>query len=195
MLFIKDKRAIIYFHNLKFDSSYILNYLLKEHIEFDICEKQGVIYSIKFWDIELRDSMNFLPMTLKEVGNTFCKVYEKLEYEDYNKPYDYIPNQYDIKYCKYDVLTLKEGLTNYLHELQEVLKENGCIKTAKKVYKKLTNAGIAYEAFKEISNIESICERTTRDLYNLIKPAYSGGYVFAKGGIYEANKNMEIFQK
>lgn len=191
MLFIKDKRAIIYFHNLKFDSSYILNYLLKNNIEFDVCEKQGTLYSIRFWDIELRDSMNFLPMTLKQVGETFCKSYHKLEYEDYLKPYDYKPNMYDIKYCKYDVLTLKEGLTNYLNELTQVLLENNCPKTAKKVFKKLTNASIAYEAFKEISGIESICERTTRDLYNLIKPSYSGGYVYAKGGTYKVGPDIK----
>ena len=191
MAFLENRRAIIYFHNLKFDSSYIVNYLLSNNIEFDICEKQGTIYSIKFWDIELRDSMNFLPMTLKQVGETFCSKYKKLEYDDYSKPYDYKPNNYDIKYCKYDVLTLREGLSNYLTELTNVLNENGCPKTAKKVKKKLTNAGIAYEAFKEISLIESVCERTTRAMYNLIKPAYSGGYVYAKGGCYQVGNGIK----
>ena len=189
---IKDLRAVIYFHNLKFDMSYITYYLLSNNIEFDICEKSGTIYSLKFNEVELRDSMNFLPITLKEVGETYCKNYHKLEYEDYKKPYDYEPIYEDIKYCKYDVLTLKEGLTTYLDELQHVLKENGAPKTAKKVYRKLTNAGIAYEAFKEITKIDKVCERTTRELYNLIKPAYSGGYVFAKGGTYEASDTTSI---
>lgn len=189
---IKDIRAIIYFHNLKFDMSYIQYYLLDNNIEFDMCEKSGTIYSLKFNNVELRDSMNFIPCSLRELGETYCSNYHKLEYEDYLKPYDYIPNMYDIKYCKYDVMTLKEGLTNYLNELTKVLGENGAPKTAKKVHKKLTNAGIAYEAFKEITDIERLCERTTRDIYNLIKPAYSGGYVFAKGGTYEADENTEI---
>lgn len=189
---IKDIRAIIYFHNLKFDMSYIQYYLLDNNIEFDMCEKSGTIYSLKFNNVELRDSMNFIPCSLRELGETYCSNYHKLEYEDYLKPYDYIPNMYDIKYCKYDVMTLKEGLTNYLNELTKVLGENGAPKTAKKVHKKLTNAGIAYEAFKEITDIERLCERTTRDIYNLIKPAYSGGYVFAKGGTYEADDTTEI---
>ena len=184
-------RAIIYFHNLKFDMSYITYYLLNNNIEFDICEKSGVIYSLKFKNVELRDSMNFIPCSLQELGETYCKNYRKLAYTDYKKPYDYIPDRYDIKYCKYDVLTLKEGLTNYLNELTEVLKIHAP-KTAKKVHRKLTNAGISYEAFKEITNIEHICERTTRDMYNLIKPSYSGGYVFAKGGTYEATNESEI---
>lgn len=189
---IKDKRAIIYFHNLKFDMSYIQYYLLDNGITFDMCEKSGTIYSLKFNEVELRDSMNFIPCSLRELGETYCQNYKKLEYEDYLKPYDYVPNMYDIKYCKYDVLTLKEGLTNYLTELKKVLEENGATKTAKKVNKKLTNAGIAYEAFKEITDIERLCERTTRDIYNLIKPAYSGGYVYAKGGTYEADDTTEI---
>ena len=190
--FIINKRCIIYFHNLKFDSSYILYYLLTNNIEFDVCEKQGIIYSIKFNDIELRDSLNFIPCSLKEIGETYCTKYHKLDYDDYAKPYDYEPNSYDIKYCMYDVQTLREGLTNYLNELEKVLKENGAVKTAKKVHKKLTNAGISYEAFKEITKIDKICERTTRDMYNLIKGAYSGGFVYAKGGIYEATNDFSI---
>lgn len=189
---VKGLRAIIYFHNLKFDMSYIEHYLLKNNIEFDICEKSGTIYSLKFNEVELRDSLNFIPCSLKELGETYCNNYYKLEYEDYMKPYDYVPNMYDIKYCKYDVMTLKEGLTNYLNELTSVLQDNGAPKTAKKVHRKLTNAGIAYEAFKEITDIERLCERTTREIYNLIKPAYSGGYVYAKGGTYIADANTEI---
>lgn len=182
---ILKRRCIIYFHNVKFDSSYILYYLIKNNIEFDICEKQGIIYSIKFNDVELRDSLNFIPCSLQDLGQTYCKNYHKLPYDDYKKPYGYSPTYEDIVYCKYDVLTLREGLTNYLNELTRVLNENGAPKTAKKVHRKLTNAGIAYEAFREITNIDKICERTTRDMYNLIKSAYSGGFVFAKGGCYD----------
>lgn len=192
MNYTLDKRCIIYYHNAKFDSSYIFYYLLSNNIKFDVCEKQGVIYSIKYNNIEIRDSMNFIPCTLKELGETYCTKYHKLDYDDYQKPYNYKPDYNDIKYCKYDVLTLKEGLTNYLNELTLVLKENGAPKTAKKVHRKLTNAGVAYEAFKEITGLERICERTTRDLYNLIKPAYSGGFVFARGGTYIADNNANI---
>ena len=192
MKLILKRRAIIYFHNLKFDSSYILYYLITNNIVFDVCEKQGIIYSIKFEDIELRDSLNFIPCSLREIGETYCTKYKKLDYDDYAKPYDYKPTYEDIKYCKYDVLTLREGLTNYLNELTKVLKENGAIKTANKVHKKLTNAGISYEAFKEITNIEHICERTTRDMYNLIKGSYSGGFVFARGGTYTACPDYSI---
>lgn len=190
--YILNKRAIIYFHNLKFDSSYILYYFIKHKIKFDISEKNGVIYSIKFNDIELRDSLNFLPMTLENVGKTYCKTYNKLHYEDYLKPYNYKPNKYDIKYCCYDVYTLKEGLTTYLEELKNVLKENGAPNTAKKVSRKITNAGIAYEAFKEITNIEKICERTTREMFDILRPSYSGGFVYAKGGTYEATAETPI---
>lgn len=189
---ILDKRAIIYFHNLKFDFSYICYYLLKHNITFEPIEKSGVIYSIKFNDIELRDSLNFLPMTLKQVGETYCKIHNKLSYDDYLKPYNYKPDKYDIKYCIEDVLTLKEGLLTYLEELKNVLEENGASKSAKKVYKKLTNASIAYEAFKEITGLDRICERTIRQMYDILKPSYSGGFVYAKGGVYKSTPDAPI---
>ena len=190
--YIKDKTAIIYFHNLKFDSSYFMYYFIKHNIKFKVCEKSGVIYNIKFKNIEFRDSLNILPYTLKQIGETFCTRFHKLDYDDYAKPFDYVPNKYDITYCKWDTLTLKEGLENYLTELQKVLEENGATKTAKKIFSKLTNAGIAYEAFKEITHIEKYCERTTRELYNYLKPAYSGGYVYAKGGCYQEDDSTKI---
>ena len=68
---MKKLKGIFYFHNLKFDFSYIHYYLLQNDIKCNILEKNGVIYSAKFFDVELRDSMNFLQSnyfeTLKNV--------------------------------------------------------------------------------------------------------------------------------
>ena len=47
---VKSMRAVIYFHNLKFDFSYIQYYCLLHDIQLDICEKKGQIYQVKIFD-------------------------------------------------------------------------------------------------------------------------------------------------
>ena len=51
--------AIIYFHNLKFDFSYIQYELIKRGIEYSLLEKAGVIYEATVYDVSIRDSLNF----------------------------------------------------------------------------------------------------------------------------------------
>lgn len=172
------KQSIIYFHNLKFDFSYIQYYLLKHGIKHKVLEKKGTIYQIKVFDIELRDSMNFLPMTLKEVGENYCKKYKKTSI-DYNVQKGHKATEIEIEYCYNDCYVLEEGLTNYLESMKEILLESGCVNSATKVYKKLTNAGIAYEAFKELSPFEKACPKTTKNEYDLFKHAYRGGFVYS----------------
>lgn len=182
---ILRRRAIIYFHNLKFDFSYIFQYLQEHKIEYEICEKMGTIYSVKFNNIELRDSLNYLNMTLRQIGQNYCEKYKKLDYDEYEKPYTYIPNKDDIKYCEYDVLTLKEGFEKYCDVMRNILLSVGATNSADMIGKKLTNAGFAYEAFKELSDLEKVCIKTTREQYELFHFAYKGGYVYSKEGLYE----------
>lgn len=182
---ILRRRVIIYFHNLKFDFSYIFQYLQEHKIEYEICEKMGTIYSVKFNNVELRDSMNYLNMTLKQVGQNYCEKYGKLDYEGYEKPYNYIPNEEDIKYCSYDVLTLKEGFERYCETMRNILLSVNATKSADMIGKKLTNAGFAYEAFKELSDLEQVCSKTTREEFELFHFAYKGGYVYSKEGFYQ----------
>ena len=69
---VRGFKAILYFHNLKFDFSYIHHYLLTHGIEAKILEKKGTFYSIKFYDVELRDTLNFFPcMTVEDVGKNY----------------------------------------------------------------------------------------------------------------------------
>ena len=172
-------KCVIFFHNLKFDFSYMLPYLIKHGIKFKILEKNDVIYSVKFFNIELRDSMNFLPMELKKVGENYCHVYKKTSI-DYNVDYYHRPNRMEIQYCINDCRVVEEGLGNYLSELENVLKSAGAFNSASKVWKKLTNAGISFEAFKELSQYEELCPKTTKNEYELLREAYRGGYVYSR---------------
>lgn len=176
---IKDIKCKIYFHNLKFDFSYIQYYLLKNNIKHEVLEKKGQIYSVKFFDCELRDSLNFMPMTLKEVGESYCNKFKKTSI-DYNVNYDHKATEEEITYCINDCRVLEEGLNNYLYTLEEIIKNAGCSEeVCKKVYTKLTNSGIAYEVFKEMSDFDRLCPKTTLNEYNLFKGAYKGGFVYS----------------
>lgn len=184
--FIKNKKYIIYFHNLKFDFSYIQYYLIKNNIEYSILEKKGQIYSVKFFGVELRDSLNLMPITLKEIGELYCSKYKKTSI-DYNVYAGHIATEEEITYCINDCKVLEEGLNNYLYGLENIIRESGCPEDiCKKVRTKITNSGIAFEVFKYMSNFDSLCPKTTFNEYELFKGAYKGGYVYSNNmGICE----------
>lgn len=175
---IKELKGIIYFHNLKFDFSYIQYFLIKNNIEYKLLEKKGTIYNVKFFDIELRDSMNFLPMSLKDVGENYCNIFKKTSI-DYNVNEGHVATDDEINYCINDCRVVEEGLNNYLSSVEDVLLNANCKKSASKVRKKLTNAGIAFEAFKELSTFDKQCPKTTKSEYDMWKKAYKGGYVYS----------------
>lgn len=188
--FIGKKHLKIYFHNARFDFSYIHYYLLEHNIQVEILEKLGVLYSAKFYNCEINDSMNFLPCTLEEVGLNYCNNYKKTTLDNYLVDYNHIPTKTEIEYCFNDCFTLKEGLQNYFNTLYEVLIEANAFDTAKNMRKKLTNAGIAFSAFKELSNYDSCCPKTTQQQYNDFKSAYKGGYVYSNPKGIQSNIQM-----
>lgn len=188
--FVKTlKNSIIYFHNLHYDFSYIHYYLIKNNIKCEVMEKNEAIYSVKFFNIELRDSMNFLPMTLKEMGENYCHVYKKTSI-DYDVDYHHRCNSVEIRYCINDCRVVEEGLGNYLSEVKNILLEAGAFETASKLEKKLTNASISFGAFRELSIYDNVCPKTTKAEYDLLKDAYKGGYVYSRPTGLETNVQM-----
>lgn len=184
----KKQKCILYFHNLKFDFSYIQYFLIKNEIPYKVLEKKGQIYSVTFFQIELRDSLNFMPMSLREVGENFCNTFKKTSI-DYNVQRGHVATHEEIEYCINDCRVLEEGLNNYLNTLEDVLTTAGAYNSADKVRRKLTNAGVAFEAFKELSNFDHLCPKTTQSEYNLFRSAYKGGFVYSnpKGIVSDVN--------
>lgn len=182
-------KIIVYFHNLKFDFSYIQYYFLKNNIDYKLLEKKGTIYSVKFGEVELRDSMNFLPITLKEVGENYCSIHQKTSI-DYNVYHGHKATQEEIDYVIEDCAVLEEGLTNYLNTLKEVLENAGSTYASSKVLKKLTNSGIAFESFKELSLFDECCPKTTQFEYDLFCGAYKGGFVYSNPRGIRTNVQM-----
>lgn len=165
--------------------------MIKHDIDYVLLEKGQSIYSVSIFNVQLRDSLNFMNMSLKEVGENYCTLYHKTSI-DYAVPYDHQPSEEEIEYCLNDCLVLKEGLTNYFASLIEVLGEAGCYRTIDKLPKKLTNAGIAFEAFKELSQYDKCCPKTSFGDYENMRPAYKGGYVYSRpSGIQENIKMID----
>lgn len=118
--------SIFYFHNLKFDSSFVLTYLIENGFEFvedkknvkdktftTIISDLGMFYSVEVYfkkysktykKITFYDSLKIIPMKVKEIAKSFNLPISKLEI-DYKKPRPKNPilTQEEVEYIKNDV--------------------------------------------------------------------------------------------
>ena len=122
-----------YFHNLKFDGEFILNWLFKhgyEHIRdrndleenkfTTLISDKGMFYSIEICYgktkkgkklIKFYDSLKVLPFSVEQIAKTFDLPMRKLEI-DYNeyRSIGHILTQKEILYLKNDVIIVAYGL-------------------------------------------------------------------------------------
>lgn len=121
--------AILYFHNLKFDGSFLVDWLLRHNFDFVHCErkelksgqfdaligKMGRWYSLtikyKSKFIEIRDSVKLLPLSLEKLGVSFNLPHRKLEmdYKLHRHANELITDE-ELRYIKNDIYVLKEAL-------------------------------------------------------------------------------------
>jgi hypothetical protein len=113
--------SAIYFHNFgRFDSFFILKHLIieseMEPDDFKILERNNIIYeiNIKNYGIYIRDSYLLIPMSLDNLGHSFCDNYKKKDF-DYSRMDEIWEKDKTsvIEQCQNDCLTLKEGFTNF----------------------------------------------------------------------------------
>lgn len=196
----------LYFHNLKFDGEFILYEALRRGIRTAyenghmLKSRQIInnemIYAISDtgqWyfitimynncTVEIRDSLKLLPMTLKQIGKSFCTRYKKseMEYDEKSSLADCSPS--DLEYIKNDVLVLSEALDN-------ILQLHGQSSPFGKV-QSLTIGGACYQHFKttaygENKNIAIGLQNTALDetftgvsnMDSYIRRGYRGGYCY-----------------
>lgn len=128
-----QKNATFYFHNLKFDGSFVLHYLLsngfrhvekKEDIEDNtfttLISDMGVFYQITVYykkgnkevhKTTFIDSLKIIPFSVEETAKCYNLPISKLEL-DYNKPREigYILSKEEEDYIKNDVLIIAKAL-------------------------------------------------------------------------------------
>lgn len=195
-----DENITSWFHNVKFDGSFILDALLnhgfqfrredKNHKllnkEFDVLittQNRWYMIKIKYNNhtLTIYDSVKLMPMTLKEVGESFNTKHQKLEMNYKGNHYancEIKPNEQ--KYILNDVFVLAEGLKIML-ELGNNKMTTGA--NALNMYKKQffhppfeLEWNEVYVNLKNIKLEEEFYKVSNADEY--IRKAYKGGWCY-----------------
>ncbi len=116
------EKPIIYFHNFgRFDSIFLLKNLITEqnYKITKIIERNNVIYQIQINNIIFRDSKLMIPLSLQNIGKTFCTINNKkdFEYSDISEIYKSNPKLV-IEQCENDCLVLQEGFLKFRSEIK-----------------------------------------------------------------------------
>lgn len=191
----KGKKLVGYYHNLKFDGSFWIDWLLRHGYKFvkekteDLKESQftaiisdlGAWYTLSFnfegLIVELRDSLKLIPLTLKKAGKAFKTKHQKLEMEYEGKRYSGCKITDDEKkYIENDVYVLKECLEYMFSQKHSKLTIGACcLSEFKKWYTKEQ-----YEKlFPDLTDVylnEFIYGAKTADEY--VRKSYHGGWCY-----------------
>ena len=198
--------SIIYFHNLKFDGSFILDYLLKDDRFKDVTEAQFKPKELKSIDynyfnymisamgqwysmnvqyngkhIEFRDSLKLLPFSVKAIGKGFKTEHQKLDMEYEGKRYagcEITPEE--EAYIKNDVLVVKEALEYMFDDGEDGMTIGSC---CMKEYKEVSTFDSTdwKNLFPDLTKISCpFGGFANADEY--IRKAYKGGWCYVKKG-------------
>lgn len=207
-LFSLNDNAIVYFHNLKFDGSFILPYLIKRKgftQAFDsqgkavkdnhmpckslnyVISDMGQWYTIKVCTphtkkiIEFRDSLKLMPMPLKAIGKGYGTKHQKLDMEYTGFRFagcDITPEE--MEYIKNDVYVLKEALEIMFEEGHNKLTIGSCCMTEYKHIMGRQEFGSNYPDCYEMSlDLATYGEATVGDY---IHNSYRGGWCYVVKG-------------
>lgn len=182
---ISQHNCNIYFHNLKFDGFFILDWLLKheyKHVQSDMVKRPGTFKSLisdmgKFYSItvkwdngnttEFRDSLKKLPMTLKRVALSFGLEVTKgsIDY-DAPRPIGHELTEEEEDYLRRDVVIIAQAM-------REVL-DNGMTR--------LTVASDSLAEYKKLMGVDvfkRIFPTLSKYMDSEIRRAYKGGFTYA----------------
>lgn len=182
------KPSKVYFHNLKFDGNFILNWLFKQGFTHNENRKElkpgefATLISddIKFYSIticttnakqrsaiiEIRDSLKLLTMSVDEIAKTYGIEEQKLEldYESY-RHINHELTEHEIEYIYHDVTIVAKGLA--------ILFKQGL--------NKLTTGSNALSYFKSLIGMREFMRRfpvIETEIDDDLRQAYRGGFTF-----------------
>lgn len=198
-IFAKKTNIVCYFHNVKFDGNFLLDYLLRNGYTWNrvaegkMLNKQfkcaisdrGPWYSITVkmhnMVIEFRDSYKLLPFSVKRIGKGFQTKHRKLdmEYEGFRYAGCVITDE-EKEYIRNDVLVVKEALEIMFERGHEKLTIGSCcLEEFKSTYDKIDYKNF-FPDLTEVEIDEEIYGECNADSY--IRHSYRGGYCYlAKG--------------
>lgn len=198
-IYAKKTNIICYFHNVKFDGNFLLDYLLRNGYTWNrvaegkMLNKQfkcaisdrGPWYSITVkmhnMVIEFRDSYKLLPFSVKRIGKGFQTKHRKLdmEYEGFRYAGCVITDE-EKEYIRNDVLVVKEALEIMFERGHEKLTIGSCcLEEFKSTYDKIDYKNF-FPDLTDVEIDEEIYGECNADSY--IRHSYRGGYCYlAKG--------------
>ena len=174
--------CVLYFHNLIFDSAFIIDYIMKNGYEYTpentpqnkqftvVISAMGKMYGMKMCrrgvTVELRDSLKKIPLSVANTAKAFNLPISKLEidYHEYRAP-DHELTPHEELYLCHDILIMARALR---HQLEEGLE-------------KLTVGADALDYFKTslggaFTNLFPVLDPETDAL---IRKSYRGGFTYA----------------
>lgn len=210
--FLKRKENdVCYFHNLSFDGSFIIDFLLRNSYTFykgvdkeqpnktfqASISKMGAWYYIKIKHghklLEIRNSLKLLPSSLDNIAKSFKTKHQKLEmcYEGDRHAYCDITEE-EKKYIRNDVLVLKEALEKMFDSGHDKLTIGACcLSEFKSKYDKKTYE----EMFPDLR--DCILETKHKNAWEYVHKSYHGGWCFVnpkyagtliyEGVVYDVN--------
>lgn len=200
MTHVSQRSAHIYFHNLAFDGTFILDWLLKHNYTWTketpdvnqfstLISRMGKFYSITVvfdtgYRVEFRDSYKKLPMSVSVIAKAFKLHDQKLEI-DYEKPRSigYIPTPQEKRYQRNDVAIVAQALEIQFNEkMTRLTVGSDSLAAYKKTIGKLFN-----RRFPVLSP----------EIDSEVRKAYRGGFTYASprfakklngpGSVYDVN--------
>lgn len=189
----------IYFHNLKFDGAFIVDYLLRNgysHVrikklkskEFTtLISDTGTWYTIKIntgkRTVEFRDSLKIIPMSIEEIPKTFHLSENKLtlDYSTYREPGHPLTEQ-EIAYITHDVIIQAKALKEMI--------DNG--------FTRLTAGSNALNYYKNIVEnyskwfpelepyVDRDCRLSYKGGWTYLNPKYKNK-IIGRGRVYDVN--------
>lgn len=192
---------IVYFHNLKFDGMYIIDWLLRNgfthteekkmrSVEFKtLIGEEGQVYSITIRTdkrkIQFWDSLKIFNFSVEEIANSFKLPMSKgtIDY-DAPRPHGYIPTKEEIYYVDKDVLIVAKALKMFIDE----------------GYTKMTIASNALKEFKDTvpkkewqylfpilnPEIDGFCRKSYKGGFTYVNPRYQNR-TLGRGCVYDMN--------
>lgn len=213
-----NRDIICYYHNLKFDGSFWLHFLLKKKqfkqaliqtetetrwleteemdngtIKYNIASKgQWYTITVKVNNryIEFRDSLKLLPFSVKKIGKSFGTKHKKLDME--YKGYRYAGCEITDKEKEYianDVLVVKEALEIMFNEGHKKLTIGSCCLSEYKKSVKLNYAEYDH-LFPNLYEIPLDESYGSTNVGDYIKKSYHGGWCYLVKG-----KENKIYHK
>jgi hypothetical protein len=177
--------SIIYFHNLAFDGSFILDYLLSNNFKHrldvgdlrfkqftTLISKTNKFYSITVkWPTgaktQFRDSLKKLPMSVSEISKSFhlTEIKGSIDY-DMIRPIGYSPTVNELEYVETDTLIVAKALRA---ELEQGMTRLTIGSDSLMQYRKMSGRKMFEKTFPVLpTSVDSE-----------IRKAYRGGYTYA----------------